>query len=171
MVDHRMRVEHCCYVTPPILKRIKALGVVDSSATGFMYELGDAYIANRGSEAMAHMWPHRSLIDAGIPAPGHSDAMVCSANPWTALWAMVNRRTDTGQSLNPSWYISVEEALRAYTTLGAYSGREEADKGSLEGGKFCDVAVLDRLILEIPSDDPGSSGGHDHPGWLCCLER
>ena len=153
MVDHRMRVEHCCYVTPPILKRIKALGVVDSSATGFMYELGDAYIANRGSEAMAHMWPHRSLIDAGIPAPGHSDAMVCSANPWTALWAMVNRRTDTGQSLNPSQAISVEEALRAYTTLGAYSGREEADKGSLEGGKFCDVAVLDRPILEIPSDE------------------
>ena len=28
--DHRMRVEHCCYVTPPILERLKRLGVVDS---------------------------------------------------------------------------------------------------------------------------------------------
>ncbi len=153
MVDHRMRVEHCCFVTPPLLKRIKDLGVVDSSATGFMYELGDAYIANRGAEAMADMWPHRALIDAGIPAPGHSDAMVCSANPWTALWAMVNRRTDTGQSLNSAQGITVEEALRAYTTLGAYSGREEADKGSLEVGKLCDVAVLDRHIFDIPTDE------------------
>lgn len=94
--DHRMRVEHCCYVTPPILERIKRLGVVDSSATGFMYELGDAYVANRGADAMRHMWPHRTLIDAGVPAPGHSDAAVCTANPWTAMWAMVNRTSRSG---------------------------------------------------------------------------
>ena len=79
MDDHRMRVEHCCFVTPEILARLKKLGVIDSSATGFMHELGDAYVANRGAEAMQYMRPHRDLIDAGIPAPGHSDAMVCQA--------------------------------------------------------------------------------------------
>ena len=34
--DHRMQVEHSCYVMPPILDRLVLLGVVDSSATGFM---------------------------------------------------------------------------------------------------------------------------------------
>jgi len=155
--DHRMRVEHCCYVTPPILKRIKRLGAVDSSATGFMYELGDAYRANRGDEALRWMWPHRTLIDAGVPAPGHSDAYVCTPNPFTAIWAMVNRKSDSGETLDtpgaPSQAVTVEEALRAYTLLGAYAGREEAIKGSLETGKLADVAVLDRDILSIPAEE------------------
>ncbi|BBK42056.1 amidohydrolase [Allostella vacuolata] len=153
VADHRMRVEHCCYVTPPILERIKRLGVVDSSATGFMYDLGDGYIANRGQEAMRWMWPHRSLIDAGIPAPGHSDAMVCQANPFVAIWSMVNRRSDSGGDLDIREAITVDEALRAYTILGAWSGREEAIKGSLEVGKLADIAVLDRDPYTIPADE------------------
>ena len=151
--DHRMRVEHCCYVTPPLLQRIKRLGVVDSSATGFMYDLGDGYIANRGQAAMRWMWPHRSLVDAGIPAPGHSDAMVCQANPFVAIWSMVNRRSDSGGDLDAREAVTVDEALRAYTILGAWSGREEAIKGSLELGKLADVAVLDRDPYAIPSDE------------------
>jgi predicted amidohydrolase YtcJ len=150
--DHRLRVEHCCYVTPEILDRLQRLAVVDSSATGFMYELGDAYRSNRGAEAMAWMWPHRSLIERGIPAPGHSDAWVCSPNPFTAMWSMVNRKTDSGQSLDASQAVSASEALRAYTTLGAFAGREEHLKGSLEPGKLADVAVLDRDFFTIPSD-------------------
>ena len=43
--DHRMRVEHCCYVTPPILERIKRLGVVDSSAPLGLAALGAAWAA------------------------------------------------------------------------------------------------------------------------------
>ena len=151
--DHRMRVEHCCYVTPEILGRLKRLQAVDSSATGFMYDLGDAYRANRGVEAMAHMWPHRSLIDAGVPAPGHSDAMICQANPFLAMWSMVNRTSDTGGDLDKSQAVTPVEALHAYTTLAAWSGREEAVKGSLEVGKVADIAVLDRDYFTIPAEE------------------
>ncbi|MEM8840224.1 MAG: amidohydrolase [Pseudomonadota bacterium] len=151
--DHRMRVEHCCYVTPPILDRLKRLDVIDSSATGFMHDLGDAYIANRGQSAMRHMWPHRSLIDAGIPAPGHSDAMICQANPFPVLWSMVTRQSDTGGDLDAREAVTREEALHAYTTLGAYSGREETVKGSLEPGKLADIAILDRNYFSCPVDE------------------
>jgi predicted amidohydrolase YtcJ len=151
--DHRMRVEHCCYVTPAILDRLERLAVVDSSATGFMYELGDAYRANRGADAMRWMWPHRTLIDRGVAAPGHSDAWVCSPNPFTAMWSMVNRKTDSGQSLDASQAVSATEALRAYTTLGAFAGREEHIKGTLEPGKLADVAVLDRNFFTVPADE------------------
>jgi predicted amidohydrolase YtcJ len=119
-------------------------GIVDSSATGFMWELGDAYIANRGQAAMRHMWPHRTLIDEGIPAPGHSDFAVCSMNPWTAIHAMVNRVTDTGGDLCRDEAVTVAEAIAAYTTLGAWSGREEGEKGALTVGRVADLAVLDR---------------------------
>jgi predicted amidohydrolase YtcJ len=147
MPDHRMRVEHCCFVTPPILARLKRGGFVDSSATGFMDELGEAYVANRGQDAMRHMWPHRSLIEAGIPAPGHSDFAVCRVSPWTAIAAMVTRRTTTGADLDASQAITPLQALHAYTTLGAWAQREEADKGSLELGKLADLIVLDRDVL------------------------
>ncbi|MBM3584525.1 MAG: amidohydrolase [Alphaproteobacteria bacterium] len=142
--DHRSRIEHCCYVTPPILERIKKLGCVDSSATGFMWSLGDAYAVNRGSQAMHWMFPHRALIDASVPAPGHSDAPVCGTNPWPIIQAMVTRKTDTGQDFGPGQAITVTEALAAYTVLGAWAGFEEALKGSLEVGKLADLAVLDQ---------------------------
>ncbi|MEX1108760.1 MAG: amidohydrolase [Dongiaceae bacterium] len=151
--DHRSRVEHCCYVTPTIMERIRKLGAVDSSATGFMYSLGDAYIANRGSQAMNWMFPHRSLIDAGIPAPGHSDAPICSTNPWEIIGAMVTRKTDTGQDFGPGEAITVTEAVHAYTTLGAWAGFEENLKGSIEPGKLADFAVLDRDPFAIDPAD------------------
>jgi predicted amidohydrolase YtcJ len=147
VADHRMRVEHCCYVTPPILQRLKRGGFVDSSATGFMDELGEAYAANRGRDAMRWMWPHRSLIDAGVPAPGHSDFAVCRVSPWTALGAMVTRRTTGGTDLDQREAITPIEALHAYTTLGAWAQREEHEKGSLEIGKLADLIVLDRDVL------------------------
>ncbi len=151
--DHRSRVEHCCYVTKPLIQRLKNLEVTDSSATGFMYDLGDAYRNNRGLPAMAEMWPHRSLIDAGVPAPGHSDANVCSTNPWPVFDSLVNRRTDTGGTLDPSQAITVTEALRTYTTLGAWTGFEEDLKGSIEPGKLADFAVLDRDPWSIDTED------------------
>jgi predicted amidohydrolase YtcJ len=152
VADHRMRVEHCCYVTPPILARLKRGGFVDSSATGFMDELGEAYVANRGQEAMRWMWPHRSLIDAGVPAPGHSDFAVCRVSPWTAIAAMVNRRTQTGADLDTREAVTTREALHAYTWLGAWAQREEAEKGSLELGKLADLIVLDRDVLDGERD-------------------
>ena len=66
---------------------------------------------------------------------------------------MVNRKTDSGQSLDDSQAVSATEALRAYTTLGAFAGREEKIKGSLEPGKLADVAVLDRDFFTIPADE------------------
>jgi predicted amidohydrolase YtcJ len=73
------------------------------------------------------------------------------------MWAMVNRKSDGGGPLDapgaPSQAVSVSEALRAYTLLGAYSGREEGVKGSLEVGKLADLAVLDRDILAIPPEE------------------
>ncbi|CAA9266155.1 MAG: FIG00431635: hypothetical protein [uncultured Acetobacteraceae bacterium] len=147
VADHRMRVEHCCHVTPPVLARLKRGGFVDSSATGFMDELGEAYAANRGQDAMRHMWPHRSLIAAGVPAPGHSDFAVCRVNPFTAMACMATRRTAGGADLDASEAVTPAQALRAYTRLGAWAQREEEEKGSLEPGKLADFAVLDTDIL------------------------
>lgn len=149
--DHRMRVEHCCNVTPAILQRLQRLKVICSSATGFAYDLGDAYIRNRGAEAMRHMWPHRSMNAAGVIAPGHSDSPVCHPNPMRGMHSMVNRVTATGQDLDISEAVDVFDAVRAYTVLGAYAGKEEHLKGDLSPGKLADFAILeDDLFARDP---------------------
>jgi hypothetical protein len=150
--DHRHRIEHCCYVTPPIQRRLKELGVIDASANGFLHDLGDAYRANRGEKEMRWMWPHRTLIDQGIPAPGHSDCPVCSPNPWLGIYGLVTRKTSSGQVLYRGEAIRPMEAIRAYTIDGAYAAWEEGLKGSIEPGKLADLTVVDRDPLTIPRE-------------------
>jgi len=151
--DHRHRIEHCCYVTPPIQRRLRDLEVIDASATGFIHDLGDAYKRNRGEESMRWMWPHRTLIDLGIPAPGHSDCPVCSPNPWLGIYGMVTRRTDSGDVLYGGEGVTPMEAIRAYAIDGAYAAWEEDIKGSIEPGKLADLVVVDRDPLTIPPEE------------------
>ena len=151
--DHRHRIEHCCYVTPDIQDRLLELDVIDASATGFLHDLGDAYQQNRGAEAMRYMWPHRSLIDKGISAPGHSDASICDPNPWLGIYSMVTRKTSSGQVLYAPEGVTPVEAIRAYSIDGAYAAWEEDIKGTIEAGKLADLVVLDRDPLSIDPDD------------------
>ena len=151
--DHRHRIEHCCYVTPAIQDRLIELEVIDASANGFLYDLGDAYKANRGKEQMRWMWPHRTLIDRGIPAPAHSDCPVCSPNPWYGIYALVTRKTSSGDTLYAGEGITPLEAIKAYTIDGAYSAWEEDIKGSIEKGKLADLIVLDHDPLSIDNED------------------
>jgi hypothetical protein len=151
--DHRHRIEHCCYVPPPIQERLKELGVIDASANGFLHDLGDAYKANRGEEEMRWMWPHRTLIDQGIPAPGHSDCPVCSPNPWLGIYGLVTRKSSGGEVLYAEEGITPLEAIKAYTIDGAYSAWEEETKGSIERGKIADLIVVDRDPMTIPREE------------------
>jgi predicted amidohydrolase YtcJ len=153
VLDHRHRIEHCCYVTPTIQDRLIELNVIDASANGFLYDLGDAYKANRGEEQMRWMWPHRTLIDRGILAPAHSDCPVCSPNPWYGIYALVTRKTSSGDTLFKGEGITPLEAIKAYTIDGAYSAWEENIKGSIEKGKLADLVVLDSDPLLISHDE------------------
>jgi predicted amidohydrolase YtcJ len=151
--DHRHRIEHCCYVPPKIQDRILELGVIDASANGFLHDLGDAYKANRGEAQMRWMWPHRTLLDRGIPAPAHSDCPVCTPNPWIGMYGLVTRKTSGGDTLYAGEGITPMEAIKAYTIDGAHSAWEEDIKGSIEPGKLADLVVVDRDLLTIPVDD------------------
>jgi len=50
----------------------------------------------------------------------------------------------------PREAITREQAVIAYTLTAAYSEFAEKDKGSLEPGKFADLAVLSQDIFGVP---------------------
>lgn len=151
--DMRHRVEHNSLCTPRQLKRIKELGVTPSSSIGYMWGIGDDYAENFGPERERWLHPHRSMIDMGITAGGNSDYPVSDGNPLVQIYEAVTRKTRTGRVVGPEEAITVKEALRLYTWNGAYLGKEEEIKGSIEPGKYADIVVLDRDILNIPPEE------------------
>ena len=48
--------------------------------------------------------------------------------------------------------MTVEEAVRGFTTNAAYAEFAENEKGSIEVGKLADIVVLDKNIFEIDAE-------------------
>ena len=151
--DMRHRIEHCSLCTPRQMERIKRLGVVPSVSIGYMWGIGDNYVENFGPERVMWLHPMRSLNDRGIMAGGNSDYAVSDGNPLIQIYEAVTRKTMTGQVVHAPEGISVMDAIRLYTWNGAYIGKEEDTKGSIEPGKYADLVILDRDILAVSPDE------------------
>jgi predicted amidohydrolase YtcJ len=99
-----------------------------------------------------HTYAYKEMIDAGVPLMFSSDAPVCDPRPLVGIHAAVTRQRRDGTPVG-GWYpdqrISVEQAVRGYTTVPAkFYGRSQ-DLGSLLPGKRADMIVLDHNIFEI----------------------
>jgi hypothetical protein len=151
--DMRHRIEHNSCCTPKQLERIKSLGVVPSSSIGYMWGIGDDYVENFGPERMRWLHPHRTMMKMGIVAGGNNDYPVTSYSPFVQMYEAVARKTSGGQVVAPEESIDVMEAIRLYTWNGAFLGKEEDVKGSIEAGKLADMVVIDRDILGVPVEE------------------
>jgi hypothetical protein len=143
--DPRHRIAHCTVITPEIIRRIKALGVVVLPFSTYVYEHGEK-MSGYG-DRISMMFAHRTFLDEGIPVGGSSDNPCATQDPLIAIQSMVTRKSSTGLELGPEQKVSVDEALYIYTRGSAYATFEEEIKGSIEAGKCADFVVL--------SDDPG----------------
>jgi predicted amidohydrolase YtcJ len=68
---------------------------------------------------------------------------VTPIDPLRGIHAAVNSSRDSRR-------VSVEEALRMFTVNGAWAGREEETKGTIEQGKWADLVLLDRDPFQEP---------------------
>ncbi|WP_236545267.1 amidohydrolase [Tropicimonas marinistellae] len=78
----------------------------------------------------------------GMRFSTHHDAPVAFPNSMRVLDATVTRRSRSGDIIGPEHRVDVETALKAMTIWPAWQHFEEADKGSLEVGKFADLVIL-----------------------------
>jgi predicted amidohydrolase YtcJ len=139
--DPRFRIEHCTVVTPDLLRRVKALGVVPTPFCSYVYWHCEKW-PEYGEDRLEWMFAMRSFLDHGIPATGSSDYIPGPFEPLMGIQSCVTRRGKDGKVWGGSQRITVEEAIRCYTRHGAYASFDESRKGSIEAGKLADLVVL-----------------------------
>jgi predicted amidohydrolase YtcJ len=153
--DRRFRIEHAQHIAPADIPRFAQLGVIPSMQP--YHAIDDGRWAEKviGPERARTTYAFRSLRDSGARLAFGSDWFVAPATPLEGIYAAVTRRTLDDKHPGgwvPEQKIGVEDALRAYTTGGAYASFEEGEKGSLARGKLADVVIIDRDLTRIPPE-------------------
>ncbi len=149
--EHRHRVEHCSVMNPRLMARMKHLGLLAIPFGQYIYYHGEK-MNSYGAKRLGMMLPHRSFLDAGVPAAGSSDYPCGPWNPMVAIQSCVTRMSRTGELIGAGQRISAEEAIRVYTIGSAYASFEERFKGSIEIGKLADLAFLESDPTAVDPD-------------------
>lgn len=146
--DPRYRLEHCTVVNPSLIARIRALGVIPTPFSTYVYYHGEK-MKEYGAERLNWMFAVRSFLDAGIHVTQASDYPPGPFEPMMALQSEVTRTDTHGTVWGPRQRVTVEEALRVGTLNGAYASFDEKQKGSVTAGKLADLVVLGRDPLRV----------------------
>lgn len=154
--DRRFRIEHAQHLLESDIARFSKLGVIASVQPYHAIDDGRWAEKRIGPVRIKTTYPFRSLLDAGALLVFGSDWSVAPLSPILGIHAAVTRATVDGKNPRgwvPEQKISVEEALRAYTSSSAYAEFGEKNKGTLEAGKLADVVVFSQDIFRINPDE------------------
>ena len=153
--DRRFRIEHAQHIAPSDIPRFGTLHVIASMQP--YHEMDDGRWAEPilGHERSKTTYAFKSVLDAGARLAFGSDWSVAPPTPIEGIYGAVTRETLDGKHPGgwiPEQKISVEDALRAYTSGSAYASFEEKIKGTLEPNKLADFVLIDRDLTRIPPE-------------------
>jgi predicted amidohydrolase YtcJ len=153
----RWSVVHLNDATQESLARMKSLGL-GWLMQNAMYFQGEAFLRERGNEAMRLTPPIKTAMNLGLTIGGGTDAhRVMSYNPFVSLQWMLDGRTVGGTATRDvDEQPTREEALRLYTLGSAWFTHDEDRRGSLAAGKLADLAVLAKDYMTMPAGDIGA---------------
>ncbi|HLX12229.1 MAG TPA: amidohydrolase, partial [Bacteroidota bacterium] len=152
----RWRVEHAQILQPSDIPRFAQLGVIPSMqpthATSDMY-----WVESRlGRDRLVGAYAWRSILQTGSIIAGGSDFPVESVKPLWGFYAAVSRSDKTGypqDGWRPDQKMTRLEAARAFTSWASYAQFQEDTKGTIENGKWADLTVLSKDIMQVPNMD------------------
>jgi predicted amidohydrolase YtcJ len=134
-----------------LLQREYDAGYPEASA-GFMWWIGDTYAGNFGARAR-RLDPFATFVRRGIQWANGSDYSVTPFPARYGLWAAIAREPALGvyggDPFGREESVDVRTALRAVTIWAAHQMFLETQIGSIEPGKYADLAVWDRNPCEI----------------------
>ena len=149
-LDYANRVEHVEVVQPGTVERFRKLGVTASMQPNHGTGVIGKYITPRigeEREQFAYVW--NDFLKGGVRLALSSDFATSPFSPLVQLYDAVFRESPSGLFDGP-WYpdqrISFDEALYAYTQIGADLSGWGDEIGSITEGKWADFAILDQRL-------------------------
>ena len=130
-------------------------GYPEPSAT-FSWWLGDTYAGNFGPTRSLRLNPFHTFRAKDMIWANGSDFSVTPFAARYGIWAAIAREPLLGvygkDPFGRAESVDVHDALRAVTIWAAHQMFLEKKIGSIEVGKYADLAVWDRDFYAIPSD-------------------
>jgi predicted amidohydrolase YtcJ len=153
--DRRFRIEHAQHLRRSDIGRFGRSGVIASMQPYHAIDDGRWAEKRIGPERIKTTYAFRSLLDTGAHLAFGSDWTVAPLDPILGIYAAVTRRTLDDKNPKgwvPAEKITVEEALRAYTSGNAYGMFAERTRGKLAPGYLADLVLLDQDLTAIPAE-------------------
>jgi predicted amidohydrolase YtcJ len=154
--EKRDRLEHVQLFRSADLSLFHGLGVTASVQPVFTstdWTLAEEKWGRDRCRGQAYAW--KTLEKAGIPLLFGSDAPFDDIDPLLGLQAAVNRQTPQGQPAGgwfPEERLSLEQGLKAFTLIPAWTSHRETMLGSISPGKQADLTVFQENLFEIPPE-------------------
>ena len=153
--DRRFIVIHGSLIREDQMRRARVMGVRVDAQSVFLWDKAEAIARNLGRETAARAVPLRTMIDVmGLDnvAQG-TDYPINVLDPFVNMHVMVTRQDMNGTVFGQEEAVTVEEALRLYTSAAARYAFAEDQIGTIEPGKLADFVFLSANPLAI---DPAS---------------
>lgn len=133
------RIEHGGLIPVETIPALKRLGLTVVTQSAFVFERGDRYLADVEPAEQADLYRCATLLAAGVPVAGSSDAPYASSDPWLGMRAAIERRTRSGEP------IGLAERVAPGRALELYLGDRDAPGGParrVEVGAAADLCLL-----------------------------
>lgn len=143
------RIEHASIAPPDLLPMLAEAGVTVVTQPNFIYERGDAYLADVAQADIPWLYRGLGFIDAGIPLAAGTDAPFGDGNPWQAMHAAVTRCTRGGRIIGSAEGTSPERALALFLAEPQSPGGPQRH---IVPSVIADLCLLDRPWREARRD-------------------
>ncbi|MEH2551333.1 putative amidohydrolase YtcJ [Bradyrhizobium sp. AZCC 2262] len=154
--DLRWAVLHLYNASEDSLKRMKSLGLVWGVQDG-LYFGGERLQKEVGVEQAKAMPRIATAMKLGLVVGGGTDAhRVSSYNPFVSLqWYLDGTTIGGTKTRGDDETPSRRQALEMYTRNTAFMANDDDKRGTLEAGKFADLAVLSADYMTAPVKEIG----------------
>jgi predicted amidohydrolase YtcJ len=153
----RPRIEHAQVVSPDDWPRFAQLGVIASMQPSHAVEDMAWAEARIGPERIKGAYAWRSLRRAGARLAFNSDLPATDYNIFYGLHSAVTRQDKDGKPPG-GWRreeaLTIEEALRGWTSWAAYAEFREHEMGMLVANRRADVTVVDIDPMQVGEKEP-----------------
>ena len=162
--DGRHHLAHLQVVHPDDIPRFRELRAVANAQplwAAHESQMDDLTIPFLGEPRWRWQYPFASLVRAGAVLAMGSDWSVSTPDPLEEMHVAVNRKVppgyhhkvETDEVFLPQERLDLPTALAAFTMGSAYVNHLEGDTGSIEPGKYADLAVIDRNLFAHPVEE------------------